>query len=100
MGVWLTVAEIAIVANLLLLTGLGYVWGGNYRTFGSKHALGLLVFAVVLFLENALALYIFRVHPITNVWMSSAAEVAQVGMMSLRVFETVAIGFLAWITWD
>lgn len=100
MGLWLSVAELAIVANLLLLGGLGYVWGRNYRTFGSKHALGLLIFAVALFLENSLALYFFTVHPVTHSWISTAAQIAQVGMMLLRVLELLAIGFLAWITWD
>lgn len=100
MGVWLIVAEVAIVANILLLGGLGAVWFRNYRAFGSKHALGLVVFAAVLVLENAFALYVFLLHPVTAGWLSSSAGVAQIAMMGLRVLELAAIGLLAWITWD
>jgi len=100
MGIWLTVAQLAIVANLLLLAALSYVWGRNFRAFGSKHTLGLLIFAAALFFENGLALYFFSVHPVTHAWISTGAEIAQIGMMLLRVFELVGIGFLAWITWD
>lgn len=100
MGAWLLVAQLAIVGNLVVLAGLSYVWGQNYRTFGSKHALGLLIFAGALFVENGLALYVFRVHPITHTWVSTAAQIAQMSMMALRVLEFLAIGFLAWITLD
>lgn len=100
MGIWLVVAQAAIVGNLALLLGLTYVWGRNYRAFGSKHALGLVVFGAALFVENALALYFFSVHPITHAWVSTAAQVAQQAMMALRVIEFAAIGFLAWISWD
>ncbi|MFB6112481.1 MAG: hypothetical protein ABEJ58_00090 [Halodesulfurarchaeum sp.] len=100
MGIWLTVAQVAIVGNLLLLSGLCFVWGRNVRAFGSKHSLGLLFFGVVLLAENALAFYFFTIHPITHYWLNSAAAIAQQGMMALQVLEFGALGFLAWVTWD
>lgn len=100
MGIWLTVAQLAIAGNLVLLASLCYVWGQNARTFGSKHSLGLLVFGLVLFGENALALYFFSIHPVTHTWLSSAAAIAQEGMMALRVLEFGALAFLGWVTWD
>ena len=100
MGIWVTVSQVAIVGNLAVLAGLCYVWGRNALTFGSKHSLGLLLFGAVLFVENALAFYFFTVHPVTHVWLSSAAAIAQQGMMALRVLEFGALAFLAWVTWD
>jgi hypothetical protein len=54
MALWVTVAEAAAVVNVLLLVGLGTIWGRNYRQLRSKHALGLLVFGSLLLVENLL----------------------------------------------
>jgi hypothetical protein len=87
--------------NVLLLAVLLFVWGRNYLDLRSKHALGLLVFAVLLLLENAVALYIYLLDPTLSVWFSSAVPaIAWRGMMSLHVLETAGIAFLVWITMD
>jgi hypothetical protein len=89
--------------NLLLLVGLGYVWGRNWLELRSKHALGLMLFAAFLLGENALAAYFFMVDPTLTAWITNPEQVppvAQGAMMSLRVLEFGGLAFLSWITWD
>lgn len=100
---YVTLVRVLIVLNLVLLAGLGYVWGRNYAELRSKHALGLLLFAAFLFGENALAAYYFIVDPTLSAWITNAEAVppiAQSAMMMLRVLEFVGLAFLAWVTWD
>lgn len=102
MGVWIDVTRLAIAVNVLLLLGLCIIWGRNYVQFRSKHALGLLVFGVLLLAENVLAGYFFMLDPLLAVWFSSAAVPDPAGnaLMALRIFETAALLFLGWTTWD
>ncbi|WP_152040488.1 hypothetical protein [Salinigranum salinum] len=101
MSIWFDVARATAALNILLLAVLLSVWGRNYLDLRSKHALGLMVFALLLLLENAVALYIYLLDPTLSVWFSSAVPaIAWRGMMSLHVLETVGIGFLVWITMD
>lgn len=91
------------VLNVVLLLGLGYVWGRNFLQFRSKHTLGLLVFAILLLAENALALYLFVFYHDLTVWINSAKlvpAIAQRAMLALRILEFVGIAFLTWVTWD
>lgn len=91
------------VLNVVLLLGLGYVWGRNFFQFRSKHTLGLLVFAILLLAENALALYLFVFYHDLTVWINSAKlvpAIAQRAMLALRILEFVGIAFLTWVTWD
>lgn len=101
MSLWFDVARVAAGLNILLLAVLLSVWGRNYLDLRSKHALGLMVFATLLLLENAIALYIYLLDPTLSVWFSSSVPaIAWRGMMSLHILETVGIGFLVWITMD
>ena len=99
MSLVLTVARIAAGANVVLLLGLVYVWVGSYRRIRAQHTLGLVIFAVLLLLENGLALYLYSFHPVFHAWLDAAAPVAQSGMMALTVLELLALAFLARITW-
>ena len=94
------VARVAIVANLLLLLGLVYVWGDNYRRLHSKHALGLVLFAGFLLVENGFALYFYFLDPVLRVWVTDVPGVAQVAMTTLRVLETAGLAALSWTAWD
>lgn len=100
MTLWVDVARVAIVANLLLLATLLVVWGRNYGEFRSKQTLGLLLFASFLFLENAMAFYFYLLHPVLNVWVSDIPSVAQIAMTALRVAEFGGLAVLTWATWD
>ncbi len=103
MSLWFDVVRVAAGVNVLLLAVLLIVWGRNYLEFRSKHALGLMVFAIFLLLENLSGLYIFMIDPQLSVWFSNPNNVPDIawrGMMFLHVLETVGIGFLVWITMD
>lgn len=103
MGLLVDVVRVTIVLNVVLLLGLSYVWGRNYLALRSKHTLGLLLFAVFLLGENALAAYYFILDPTLTGWITNpelVPPVAQGAMATLRVLELAGIAFLTWVTWD
>ncbi|MFB6068416.1 MAG: hypothetical protein ABEJ90_00635 [Halobacterium sp.] len=100
MTVWADVSRAALAVNVALLAALCVVWARNYREFGSKHTLGLLMFGVLLLGENGLGLYYFLMHDTLAGWFGELPELAATAMLALRLLETAAIAFLAWVTWD
>ena len=100
MALWVDLARVAAGLNVLLLLGLSYVWGRNAWRFRSKHASGLATFAVLLLVENLLALYVFVVDPTLTAWIAASAPLAQAAMMALRGIELVALVVLAWTALD
>ncbi|QIB75825.1 hypothetical protein GL213_03005 [Halogeometricum borinquense] len=101
MSIWFDVARVASALNVLLLLGLASVWARNYLEIRSKYPLGLLVFAVLLLAENALALYIYLVDPTLRDWFTTdVPAIAWRAMMLLHALETLGLLFLAWITFD
>lgn len=86
--------------NIVFLLGVSYVWGRNYRRVHSKYVLALFLFAIVLILENATALYFFSFNPITLQWLETAATTVQVAMVLPRLLETGAIVLLTWAMWQ
>lgn len=99
MSLVLTVARAATALSAVLLLGLVYVWARSYRQYRAAHTLGLLAFGGVLFLENALAVYLYTLQPTFTTWLASAAPVAQGGMMTLSVLELAALLFLSKVSW-
>jgi hypothetical protein len=95
MGIWGDVAQLAAVINIVILLALCVVWARNYRQFRSKHALGLLVFGVLMLAENGLALYFLAIDP-----MLMMEGVKQQAQTTLRLLMSAAFAFLAWITWE
>ncbi|AHG03855.1 hypothetical protein HALDL1_09770 [Halobacterium sp. DL1] len=100
MTVWADVSRVAMGVNVVLLLALCVIWARNYRRFGSKHTLGLLLFGLLLLGENALGLYYFMMHATLAGWFGGLPELAATALMALRVLETFAIAFLVWVTWD
>ena len=100
MTLWADISRVAMGVNVLALLVLCAVWAQNYRQFRSKHTLGLLVFALMLLGENALGLYYFLVDPTLTGWFSGIPDIAATALMALRLLETLAIGFLLWVTLD
>ena len=103
MGLLTGLAAVASAANVVLLAALAGIWGRNYRRFRSKHTLGMLVFAVLLLVENAVALYFYVWDPFMATWYRDPARVptgAMRGLLLLDVLETGAVAFLVWITVD
>lgn len=99
MSIWLDAARLAAGVNVLLLLGLGWVWLSNYRRHGAAHTLGLLVFAALLLVQNALWLYFYVLHPQFIGWFENASVDVQIGVTLLCGLELVALAFLARITW-
>ncbi len=99
MTLWVDIARVSIVGNVLLLASLLYVWVRNFVTLRSAHALGLLTFAVFLFVENVFALYFYFFEPTLRVWVASVPPQAQGAMTLLRVCEFVALVVLTVTTW-
>jgi hypothetical protein len=95
MGVWGDAAQLAAGINIVVLLALCTVWARNYRQFRSKHALGLLVFGVLMLAENGLGLYFLTIDP-----MLMMEGIKQQAQTTLRLLMTAAFMFLAWITWD
>lgn len=100
MTVWADVSRVAMGVNVALLAVLCAIWFRNYREFGSKHTLGLFVFGLLLLGENALGLYYFLMHETLAGWFGGLPELAATALLALRLLETVAIAFLAWVTLD
>lgn len=99
---WSAIAQTTVGINILLLFGLIYIWGRNYFELRSKHTLGLLVFAILLLARNVWALYIYQFDPVLAAWFNSEAvpKPAWHAMLLLHLFETFALLFLTWVTWD
>ena len=89
----LTEISIALSAiNIGILISLIYVYAQNYQALKSQFSLGLLLFASILLIENALALYF-------NWTMMGlyAQKVAQQALI-LRALQTASLTILALIT--
>ena len=95
------VAKVAVGLNLVLLGVLGWVWARNYAQLRSKHTLGMLVFAVLLFVENAFALYTYQFDSLLSGWFNTAVPAeAWMAMLLFHVLETIGLAFLTWVTLD
>jgi len=85
--------------NVLVLLALGSVRLRGYRQHGARHTLGLLVFAGVLLVENALWLHRYVLHPSFAGWFVATSPDVQAGVTVLCGLELVALAVLARITW-
>ena len=94
MGTWLKVATGVAGLNVVLLGALGVVWLRNYRTFRSNLILGLLAFAVVMLLENLVAVYFF----FSTQMLYVGEPAVQQAVVVLRLLQFVALLFLTYVT--
>lgn len=81
-------------ANIALLLALSTVWLRNYRTFRTPLIAGLLAFAAVLLVENALAIYFF----FSMRMLYASDPTVQSAVAVLRGLQLLALGFLTWVT--
>lgn len=89
-----TIATLLSGGNLVLLGILTYIWLQNYRTFRTPLLLGLLVFAVILMLENLVAVYFFFAEEMLYGYDEFVHRV----MLSLRALQFFALLSLAYVT--
>ena len=92
---------IASIANICLLSGLLYFYWDSYHQLKSKFTIGLLYFALILLVQNILAIIGLIVFFIIGV------EVHGIGgteLYSILLFvtlaELIALSLLFKITWD
>jgi len=98
---WIAIARVSVLLNVLMLLVLTGIWARNYRSFKSKHALGLAIFGAVLLAQNILTLYFYLLHPVLASWFATdMPPQAWTANIVVHVFQTVALGFLLWVTWD
>jgi hypothetical protein len=101
MSTLFTLARIAVGLNLALLAVLGFVWARNYYRLRSKQTLGMLVFAALLFVENAFTFYVYLFDDVLSGWFATAVpDVAWQAMLLFHAFEMVALAILTWVTLD
>jgi hypothetical protein len=86
----MTVASALSGLNVLLLLVLVVVWGRNYRTFRTPLTLGLLGFALVLVVENAVALAFY----FSMGMLYAGSATAQMAVLAMRALQFVALVFL------
>lgn len=93
-GLWPSLTTGLSAVNLVLLVVLLWIWVRNYRTFASAMVLGLIVFAVVLIVENLLAVY-FAFSMATL--YATDPTVQAIGSL-LRALQFLALIVLTWAT--
>lgn len=83
------------VLNAVLLGVLTVIWVRNYRTFRTPLVLGLVAFAVVLLVENLVAIY----FSFSMDMLYAASPAVHTVVALLRVLQFVAIAILLFVTW-
>jgi hypothetical protein len=94
MSTTILAASAMAAVNVLLLGTLTVVWARNYRTFGTSMIAGLVVFAAVMLLENAAAIYFF----FSMKMLYSGDPGVQQVVAVLRGLQMVALAFLTYVT--
>jgi len=98
---WIDVARMSVLCNVVLLLTLTVIWTRNYRAFRSKHAIGLALFGALLLAQNVLSLYFYLFHPVLAGWFATdMPPLAWQANIVVHVFQTIALVFLLWVTWD
>ncbi len=79
--------------NLLLILGLVTVYGMTLKNACTMHTIGLLIFASLFLVQNAVALYFYlTMMPYFAAGLESYALV-------LAALQTIAFAIMNWITW-
>jgi len=90
----LAIASALAGLNIVLLTALLTVWWRNYRAFGTSLTLGLVAFAVVLAVENVVAIGFF----VSSGMLYAADASAQTAVLAMRALQFLALAFLTYVT--
>ena len=88
-------------ANIGLLSGLFYFYWNSYKQLKSKFTIGLLYFAIILLVENILAIIALAVFAILGIEMHElgATEIYFI-LLLVTLAQLIALTILFKITWD
>ena len=90
----LTIASALAGLNIALLSALLVVWWRNYRAFGTPLTLGLVAFALVLAVENVVAIGFF----LSSGMLYAVDPGAQTAVLAMRALQFVALAVLTYVT--
>jgi hypothetical protein len=90
----LAIASALSGLNIALLVALVAVWWRNYRQFGTPLTLGLVAFALVLAVENVVAIGFF----VSSGMLYAASASAQTAVLAMRALQFVALVALTYVT--
>ena len=82
------------IGNICLLIALLYVYWRSYKDFKSKFTRGLLMFALLLLLQNFIFTLFLVIHP------GFRGEGMGVPVFILNVIEFLALSILLTVTWE
>jgi riboflavin transporter FmnP len=94
MSILMTAAGVLAGASVVLLVWLTSVWARNHRTFWTALMFGLVVFGLVLLIENTVAIYFFS----SMRSLHAHSLVARVTIASMRALQFLALAVLAVVT--
>ena len=100
-GISTILAIIIGIANICLLIALLYVYLKSYRQLKSKFTMGLLVFASLLLLQNAVSTLFLALSMILGPG-SHSFEIGrqEFPLSSINVIQLIALSILLYITWE
>lgn len=97
----LLAAIVVGIANVGLLSGLFYFYWNSFKQLKSKFTTGLLYFALILLVQNILAIIVLTVFLIMGI------EIHEIGgteiysiLLLVTIAQVVALTILFKITWD
>jgi hypothetical protein len=89
------------IANIGLLSGLLYFYWNSYKQLKSKFTIGLLYFALILLIQNILAIIALAVFLLLGIEIHEigGAEIYSI-LLLVTLAQLVALIILFKITWD
>ena len=97
----ITAAIIIGIANIGVLSGLLYFYWNSYKQLKSKFTIGLLYFALILLVQNILAIIALAVFLFLGIEIHEigGAEIYSI-LLLVTVAQLIALIILFKITWD
>lgn len=93
MGIWMTINIGVVIVNVILLSGLMWLYGGMFKQAATRFTMGLFGFAFVLWLQNVVQLvfyatmmqyYVDGVQPLVLI-LNALAMVATLSLLSVTM---------------
>jgi hypothetical protein len=80
--------------NLIVLAVLIYIYAKNFKHIRSKYNIGLTIFSVLFFIENALVLHLGLFQ-----WPAIASDIIVFHMAVINIIQFFGLLVLLYITW-